>query len=100
MVGKLILALADYEATLNLTPDAEAKARAEKCRQAAVQTPIGIEPGNPVARGSAEVGKISNQHNFSVRLQCECGDGRPIITPTCAAAGIKCDVERAGLTAK
>jgi hypothetical protein len=37
MVGKLILALVDYDATLNPTQDAEAKARAEKCRHIATR---------------------------------------------------------------
>jgi hypothetical protein len=37
MVAKLILALVDYDATLNVSPNAEAKARAEKCRQIAAR---------------------------------------------------------------
>jgi hypothetical protein len=37
MVGKLILALVDYDATLNVPRDADAKARAEKCRQIATR---------------------------------------------------------------
>ncbi len=37
MVGKLILALVDYDATLNPTQDAGAKARAEKCRHIATR---------------------------------------------------------------
>lgn len=37
IVGQLLLALVDYEATLNLTPDAEEKARAEQCRQIATR---------------------------------------------------------------
>jgi hypothetical protein len=37
MVGKLILALVDYDATLNPTQDAEAKARAQKCRHIATR---------------------------------------------------------------
>jgi hypothetical protein len=37
MVGKLILALVDHDGTLNVSGDAEAKARAEKCRQIATR---------------------------------------------------------------
>jgi len=37
MVGKLILALVDYDAALSPTQDAEAKARAEKCRHIATR---------------------------------------------------------------
>jgi len=37
MVGKLVLALVDYDATLNVSRDADAKARAEKCRQIATR---------------------------------------------------------------
>jgi hypothetical protein len=37
MVGKLILALVDYDAALNPTQDTEAKARAEKCRHIATR---------------------------------------------------------------
>ena len=37
MVGKLILALVDYNATLNVPRDADAKARAEKCRHIATR---------------------------------------------------------------
>jgi hypothetical protein len=46
VVGKLILEMVDFEATLNLTPDAEAKARAEKCDT----LPLGF---SPVVRASA-----------------------------------------------
>jgi hypothetical protein len=35
LVGKLVLALADYEAALNMDPDSETKVLAEKCRQIA-----------------------------------------------------------------
>lgn len=37
LVGKLTLALIDYDSTLNPTPDAEAKSRAEKCRSIATR---------------------------------------------------------------
>lgn len=37
MVGRLILALVDYDAMLNPTQDANAKARAERCRQIATR---------------------------------------------------------------
>jgi len=37
MVGRLILALVDYAVMLNPTQDANAKARAEKCRQIAAR---------------------------------------------------------------
>ena len=37
MVGKLILALIEYDASLNAMQDAEAKALAEKCRQIATR---------------------------------------------------------------
>ena len=37
MVGKLILALVDYDATLNVPRGADAKARAEKCRHIATR---------------------------------------------------------------
>jgi hypothetical protein len=37
MVAKLILALVDYDATLNVLLNADAKARAEKCRQIATR---------------------------------------------------------------
>ena len=37
IVGRLILVLVDFEKTLNLTPDAQAKARAEQCRHIATR---------------------------------------------------------------
>lgn len=41
IAGKLILALVDYDATLNLSSDAEAKARADKCRHIAARPLVG-----------------------------------------------------------
>ncbi len=35
IVAKIIIALVDYDVTLNISPNAEARARAEKCRQIA-----------------------------------------------------------------
>ena len=48
MVGKLILALVDYDATLNPTQDAEVKARAEKCRHIANRLLTGGPNPNPL----------------------------------------------------
>jgi hypothetical protein len=55
MVGRLILALVDYDAMLNPTQDASAKARAERCRQIATRLlavgPLpSAEPQPPVKR--------------------------------------------------
>jgi len=61
-VGNLILALVDYEGTLNLTPDAEAKARAEKCRHIAARLLAGgpsLSPLKEQARVLRHLAKIS-----------------------------------------
>ena len=56
MVGKLILALVDYDATLNPTQDAEAKARAEKCRHIATR----LLAGGPSPSPLKEDAKVPN----------------------------------------
>jgi hypothetical protein len=48
IVGKLILALVDYDATLNPKQDAEAKARAEKCRHIATRLLTGGPSVSPL----------------------------------------------------
>jgi len=49
-VGKLLLALIDYEASLNTDPDAEAKALADKCRQIATRLLAGGPSLDPLKR--------------------------------------------------
>ena len=65
MVGKLILALVDYEATLNLTPDAEAKARAEKCRHIAT----GLLAGGPSLSPLKEHAKVLNANHLAEQIR-------------------------------
>jgi hypothetical protein len=65
MVGKLILALADYEATLNLTPDAEGKARAEKCRQIATR----FLAGGPSLTPLKEHAKVLNANHLAEQIR-------------------------------
>ena len=52
IVGKLIIALVDYDATLNLTQDAEAKARAEKCRHITARLLAGGPSLSPLKDGA------------------------------------------------
>jgi hypothetical protein len=49
-VGKLILALVDYDATLNLTPDAATIGRADKCRQIATRLLAGGPSLSPLKK--------------------------------------------------
>jgi hypothetical protein len=55
MVGKLILALVDYDETLNPTQDAEAKARADKCRHIAAR----LQTGGPIVSPLKEDAKAT-----------------------------------------
>lgn len=63
LVGRLILALVDYDSMLNPTQDANARARAERCRQIATrlfavgplkEQEIGKDSGKPGSSTSAE----------------------------------------------
>jgi hypothetical protein len=54
MVGKLILALVDYEAALYPVPDAEAKARSGKCRHIATRLMTGGPSCSP-SKGDANI---------------------------------------------
>jgi hypothetical protein len=65
MVGKLILALVDYEGTLNLTPDEEAKARAEKCRHIATR----LLAGGPSLTPLKEHAKVLNANHLAEQIR-------------------------------
>jgi hypothetical protein len=51
LVGKLLLALIEYDGTLNPEQDAEAKALAEKCRQISTRLLAGGPSLNPLKPG-------------------------------------------------
>jgi hypothetical protein len=63
-VGKLILALVDYERTLDLMPDAEAKTRAEKCRQIATR----LLAGGPSLSPLKEHAKTLNANHLAEQI--------------------------------
>ena len=65
MVGRLILALVDYEGTLNLTPDAEAKARAEKCRHIATR----LLAGGPSLSPLKEHAQVLNANHLAEQIR-------------------------------
>ena len=65
MVGKLILALVEYEATLNLSPGAEAIARAEKCRQVAAR----LLAGGPSLSPLKEQAKVLNANHLAEQIR-------------------------------
>ena len=65
MVGKLILALVDYEGTLILTPDAEAKARAEKCRHIATR----LLAGGPSLSPLKEHAQVLNANHLAEQIR-------------------------------
>jgi hypothetical protein len=63
--GKLILALVEYDATLNVTPDAEAEARAEKCRQIATR----LLAGGPSLSPLKEHAKVLNANHLAEQIR-------------------------------
>ncbi len=65
IVGKLVLALVDYEGTLNLTPDAEVKARAEKCRQIGTR----LLAGGPSLSPLKEHAKALNANHLADQIR-------------------------------
>jgi hypothetical protein len=65
MVGKLILALVDYDATLNPSQDAEAMGRAEKCRQIATR----LLAGGPILSPLKEHAKVLNANHLAEQIR-------------------------------
>jgi hypothetical protein len=65
MVGRIILALVDYDATLNVEPDAEAKARADKCRQIATR----LLAGGPSLTPLKEHAKVLNANHLAEQIR-------------------------------
>jgi hypothetical protein len=65
VVGRLITALVDYEGTLNLTPDAEAKARADKCRHIAAR----LLAGGPSLSPLKEHAKVFNANHLAEQIR-------------------------------
>ncbi len=65
MVGKLILALVDYNASLNTEQDAEAKALAEKCRQIATR----LLAGGPSLSAIKEHAKVLNANHLAEQIR-------------------------------
>jgi len=63
--GKLVLALLDHEGTLNLRADAEAKARAEKCRHIATRLLAGSPSLNPLK----EHAKVLNANHLAEQIR-------------------------------
>lgn len=64
-VGKLLLALIEYEASLNANPDAEARALAEKCRQIATR----LLAGGPSLSPLKEHAKILNANHLAEQIR-------------------------------
>jgi hypothetical protein len=60
LAGKLILALLEYDATINPRQDASAKARAEKCRQVAARL-LGIDSSKGAAKSAATPGQPAEE---------------------------------------
>lgn len=65
IVGQLILALVDYEVTLNLTPDAQEKARAEQCRHIATR----LLASGPSLSPLKEHAKILNANHLEEQIR-------------------------------
>ena len=65
IVGQLILALVDYEGTLNLTPDAQEKARAEQCRHIATR----LLASGPSLSPLKEHAKILNANHLEEQIR-------------------------------
>lgn len=65
IVGQLILALVDHEATLNLTPDAQEKARAEQCRHIATR----LLASGPSLTPLKEHAKILNANHLADQIR-------------------------------
>lgn len=65
IVGKLILALVNYEGALNLTPDDEAKARAEQCRHIATR----LLASGPSLSPLKEHAKILNANHLEEQIR-------------------------------
>lgn len=65
LVGKLTLEMVEYEATLNLTPDVEAKARAEKCRHIATR----LLAGGPSLSPLKEHAKVLNATHLADQIR-------------------------------
>jgi hypothetical protein len=64
-VGKLILALIDYDASLNADRDAEAKALADKCRQIATR----LLAGGPSLDPLKEHAKVLNANHLAEQIR-------------------------------
>lgn len=64
-VGKLILALIDYDASLNADRDAEAKALADKCRQIATR----LLAGGPSLDPLKEHAKVLNSNHLAEQIR-------------------------------
>lgn len=64
-VGKLILALIDYDASLNADRDAEAKALADKCRQIATR----LIAGGPSLDPLKEHAKVLNANHLAEQIR-------------------------------
>lgn len=65
LIGKLLLTLIDYAASLNDTPDAEAKALAEKCRQIAAR----LLSGGPSLNPLKEHARVLNAHHLAEQIR-------------------------------
>lgn len=65
VAGKLILALIDYDASLNAAQDAEAKALAEKCRQIAAR----LLAGGPSLSPLKEHAKVMNANHLAEQIR-------------------------------
>jgi len=64
-VGKLLLALIDYEESIDAEPDAEVKALAAKCRQIAARLPAGGPSLNPLK----EHAKVLNANHLADQIR-------------------------------
>jgi hypothetical protein len=65
IVGKLILALVDYETTLDSTPDADAKGLSERCRLIATR----LLAGSPNLGSLKEHAKILNANHLAEQIR-------------------------------
>jgi hypothetical protein len=72
MVGRLILALVDYDVMLNHTQEANAKARAEKCRQIAVRL-LGVDPSKVSGKSSSSTHQPSAEPQSPVKPETLAG---------------------------
>ncbi len=64
-IGKLLLALIEYDASLNATQDTEAKALAEKCRQIATR----LLAGGPSLNAIKEHAKVLNANHLAEQIR-------------------------------